>query len=181
MDLSNFSEWWNSTVAEVTQDCHDAAVRRDTERRMLAQQWGLEAGQIQGAERAIVKDWHAYRPKPTPDPAPGSQEEIDTVERGMNLAKNRLDGFLETSRFDARSYQVESGALMGRELTDTRLFLEGQRPEYERLHREFKELKTRHETLLAARRIQEREHPTPAAAELPPRMLVPFGGLYYGF
>ena len=114
------------------------------------------------------------------DPAPGSQEEIDAVERAMNLAKNRLDGFLETTRFDARIYQVESGALMGRALTDTRLFLEGQRPEYERLHREFKELKTRHETLLAARRLRDRERPTPVETEPSPKMVASLDGYFFG-
>jgi len=115
------------------------------------------------------------------DPAPGSQEEIDVLEVTLNRLKREESDFLESTRFDFLSREIETGQLQGRRLVEAKLFVDGLISQREHLAQKVRELTERHRSLLAARRIQEREHPTPAADELPPSMLAPFGGLYYGF
>jgi len=171
---------WPAYFEECRQRDHDNAIRQQAEDSFLAQQRGLEAGQMRATERAIIEQWRTRRCKPTLEPEPGSDEEIGAIEAKLNAKNGELSEILMSTRFDSRMRDLENGNLEGFDLVRTQQFLAAWGPRIGRLRREVADLSSKHRSLLAARRIREREHPTPPAPELPPRMLVPFHGLYYG-
>jgi len=114
------------------------------------------------------------------DPAPGSQEEVDLAEINLNRVNREESDFLEATRFDFLSREIETGQLQGRRLVEVKLFVDGLRTQRERLAQKVRELTERHRSLLTARRLRDRERPTPVEPEPSPKMVASLDGYFFG-
>jgi hypothetical protein len=122
------------------------------------QRAGEEANNVAEADRSFWRWVRSPRePKAEPPvPEPGSQEEINALERQIALKQGELDQLVQETRFDALERELRSGKLMGKTLVSVTQFVTGWRPAVERMRAEFQELKQRHAELVKRRREQER-------------------------
>ena len=133
-------------AAETAQAIVDETIRAETNAREAP---GLAAAAHEFWDSASSRRSIASEPAV---PEPGSQEEIDILERKIPIAKEELDQFLQHSRFDALERQLRSGKLFGAVLVQVEHFVNSWRPVRENLGRTVQELTRQHGELIARRR-----------------------------
>lgn len=155
---------------------NSSALRYSPPRNLLAEsasQFNSEAlkAAINETERSLI----VVKTKPPEPPAPGSDEEIATIEGKLNLARHMLSETLTETRFDALEKELPN--LQGKALVAATNFLFGWRPAIRKMRDEVAELAATHSELLARRKERDRLNP-PAAPEFSAGMRVDFHALY---
>jgi len=131
-------------AGERTQAIVDATIRAETNAR-----------EAPGLAAAAHEFWASASSrgsgKPI-EPQPGSQQEINALERRLSVARSELDDFLQRTRYNALQRELGGGKLVGSALVNVTNFLNGWRPVFLQLCRTVEELSQQHRELIARRR-----------------------------